>query len=185
MKSEHALRIEGLDLYYGEARALSQVSLEIGAGQIVALVGANGAGKSSLIRSIAGMERPRAGQIQFGSTRITGWDSHRVCELGIAHVAEGRQVFPSLSVLDGWWLEGHVEGVTGWAIGGRPRDGGTPDGERDADDLYEQLERVILPMFYQRPDDYVDVMRQTIGLTGSFFNTHRMLQQYLTRAYFL
>lgn len=90
---------------------------------------------------------------------------------------------PSLSILDGWWLEGHVEGVTGWAIGSR--DGRTLDGERDAEDLYEQLERVILPMFYQRPDDYVDVMRQTIGLTGSFFNTHRMLQQYLTRAYFL
>jgi branched-chain amino acid transport system ATP-binding protein len=100
MKSEHALRIEGLDLCYGDARALSEVSLEIGAGEIVALVGANGAGKSSLIRSIAGMERPRAGQIRFGSTQITGWDSHRVCELGIAHVAEGRQVFPSLSVLD-------------------------------------------------------------------------------------
>lgn len=92
---------------------------------------------------------------------------------------------PSLSILDGWWLEGHVEGVTGWAIGSRARDGSSPDGARDADDLYEQLERVILPMFYQRPDEYVDVMRQTIGLTGSFFNTHRMLQQYLTRAYFL
>ena len=100
MKSEHALRVEGLDLSYGDARALSEVSLEIRAGEIVALVGANGAGKSSLIRSIAGMERPRAGQIRFGSTQITGWDSHRVCELGIAHVAEGRQVFPSLSVLD-------------------------------------------------------------------------------------
>ena len=100
MKSTHALRVEGLDLCYGDARALSEVSLEIGAGEIVALVGANGAGKSSLIRSIAGMERPRAGQIRFGTTQITGWDSHRVCELGIAHVAEGRQVFPSLSVLD-------------------------------------------------------------------------------------
>jgi branched-chain amino acid transport system ATP-binding protein len=100
MKSQHALQVEGLDLFYGDARALSEVSLEIGPGEIVALVGANGAGKSSLIRSIAGMERPRAGEIRFGSTRITGWDSHRVCELGIAHVAEGRQVFPSLSVLD-------------------------------------------------------------------------------------
>ena len=100
MKSEHALRVEGLELYYGDARALAEVSLELNAGEIVALVGANGAGKSSLIRSIAGMERPRAGQIRFGGTQITGWDSHRVCELGIAHVAEGRQVFPSLSVLD-------------------------------------------------------------------------------------
>jgi branched-chain amino acid transport system ATP-binding protein len=100
VKSAHGVRIEGLELYYGDARALSEVSLKIDAGEIVALVGANGAGKSSLIRSIAGLERPRAGQIRFGSTPITGWDSHRVCELGIAHVAEGRQVFPSLSVLD-------------------------------------------------------------------------------------
>ncbi len=92
---------------------------------------------------------------------------------------------PSLSTLDGWWLEGHVEGVTGWAIGSRSQPRSGPDGSQDAENLYEQLERVILPMFYERPDQYVDVMRHAIALTGSFFNTHRMLQQYLTRAYFL
>ena len=94
------LRVEALDLYYGDAQALSSVSLEVRAGEIVALVGANGAGKSSLIRSIAGIERPRAGRIAFAGRDITGWESHRVCELGIAHVAEGRQIFPNLSVLD-------------------------------------------------------------------------------------
>lgn len=92
---------------------------------------------------------------------------------------------PSLSILDGWWLEGHVEGVTGWAIGSRSQPRVGIDGEQDAENLYEQLERVILPLFYERPDEYVDVMRHAIALTGSFFNTHRMLQQYLTRAYFL
>lgn len=92
---------------------------------------------------------------------------------------------PSLSILDGWWLEGHVEGVTGWAIGSRSQLRVGPDGEQDAENLYEQLERVILPLFYERPDEFVDVMRHAIALTGSFFNTHRMLQQYLTRAYFL
>jgi glycogen phosphorylase len=91
---------------------------------------------------------------------------------------------PSLSILDGWWLEGHVEGVTGWAIGSRSQSRNSPDGERDAEDLYEQLERVILPLYYTRPDEYVDVMRHAIALTGSFFNAHRMLQQYLTLAYF-
>jgi glycogen phosphorylase len=91
---------------------------------------------------------------------------------------------PSLSILDGWWLEGHVEGVTGWAIGTRRQPRSAPDGERDADDLYEQLERVILPLYYTKPDEYVDVMRHAIGLTGSFFNAHRMLQQYLTLAYY-
>lgn len=92
---------------------------------------------------------------------------------------------PSLSILDGWWLEGHVEGVTGWAIGSRSQPRVGIEGEQDAENLYEQLERVILPLFYERPDEYVDVMRHAIALTGSFFNTHRMLQQYLTRAYFL
>mgnify|MGYP000679600437 CR=1 FL=1 len=92
---------------------------------------------------------------------------------------------PSLSILDGWWLEGHVEGVTGWAVGSRSQPRNGPDAELDAENLYEQLERVILPLFYERPDEYVDVMRHAIALTGSFFNTHRMLQEYLTRAYFL
>jgi starch phosphorylase len=92
---------------------------------------------------------------------------------------------PSLSILDGWWLEGHVEGVTGWAIGSRSQARTGPDGVLDAENLYEQLERVILPLYYERPDEYLDVMRHAIALTGSFFNTHRMLQQYLTRAYFL
>jgi glycogen phosphorylase len=92
---------------------------------------------------------------------------------------------PSLSILDGWWLEGHVEGVTGWAIGTRSQPRVGPDGVQDAENLYEQLERVVLPLYYERPDEYLDVMRHAIGLTGSFFNTQRMLQQYLTRAYFL
>jgi starch phosphorylase len=91
---------------------------------------------------------------------------------------------PSLSVLDGWWLVGHVEGATGWAIG---RDGygsgAEVDDRRDAEDLYDELERVIVPMFYQRPDDYLTIMRSTIALTGSFFNTHRMLEQYVSHAY--
>jgi glucan phosphorylase len=92
---------------------------------------------------------------------------------------------PSLSILDGWWLEGHVEGVTGRAIGSRSQARTGPDGVLDAENLYEQLERVILPLYYERPDEYLDVMRHAMALTGSFFNTHRMLQQYLTRAYFL
>jgi starch phosphorylase len=91
---------------------------------------------------------------------------------------------PSLSILDGWWLEGHVEGITGWAIGPRNKPRSGPDRQKDAEDLYEQLERVILPLYYERPDEYLDVMRHTIALTGSFFNTHRMLQQYLALAYF-
>ena len=92
------LQVERLDLYYGDAQALSGVSLEVEAGEIVAIVGANGAGKSSLIRAIHGIERPAHGRIRFDGADISGWPSHRVCEAGIGHVAEGRQVFPNLSV---------------------------------------------------------------------------------------
>jgi branched-chain amino acid transport system ATP-binding protein len=94
------LKVEGLDLYYGDAQALVGVSLELAAGEIVAIVGANGAGKSSLIRAIHGIEKPAAGKILFDGTDITVWPSYRVCEAGIGHVAEGRQVFPNLTVLE-------------------------------------------------------------------------------------
>ena len=92
------LEVENLDLYYGDAQALDGVSLSAAEGELVAIVGANGAGKSSLIRTIAGIETPRAGRIRFRGTDITGQPSHRVCNLGIGQVAEGRQVFPSLTV---------------------------------------------------------------------------------------
>jgi len=94
------LSIKNLDLYYGDAQALSDVSLEVGKGEIVAIVGANGAGKSSLIRCIAGIEARRSGQISFKQRTISGLESHEICNLGIGQVAEGRQVFPSLTVLD-------------------------------------------------------------------------------------
>jgi len=92
------LSVHNLDLFYGDAQALSQVSLEVPKGEIVAIVGANGAGKSSLIRSIAGIEKPRSGKIVFNNREIQNQESHVVCDLGIGQVAEGRQVFPSLSV---------------------------------------------------------------------------------------
>jgi branched-chain amino acid transport system ATP-binding protein len=92
------LSVENVDLYYGDAQALAGVSLEVPQGEIVAIVGANGAGKSSLIRTIAGIERARAGRIAFRGLDITRLESHRICDLGIGQVAEGRQVFPGLTV---------------------------------------------------------------------------------------
>ena len=94
------LEIENLDLYYGDAQALSEVSLSVDEGKIVAIVGANGAGKSSLIRTIAGIEKPRGGKVRFKGQDITGFESYATCNLGIGQVAEGRQIFPSLSVLE-------------------------------------------------------------------------------------
>ncbi len=96
---------------------------------------------------------------------------------------------PSLSVLDGWWIEGHVEGVTGWSIGATSPQ---PDARlttreeidrRDAGELYEKLGRVILPLFYQDRPAWCDVMRRTIAFNASFFNAHRMVQQYAASAY--
>jgi starch phosphorylase len=88
---------------------------------------------------------------------------------------------PSFSVLDGWWVEGWVEGVTGWSIGGPELEA---DPTRDAVDLYIKLERVILPLFYGLPFAYAEVMRSAIALNGSFFNTQRMVGQYVHNAYF-
>ena len=92
------LRVENLSVFYGDAQALDDVSLAVDEGAIVAIVGANGAGKTSLIRTIAGMHRPAAGRIMFRDTNIAGLPSHQVCNLGVGQVAEGRQIFPSLTV---------------------------------------------------------------------------------------
>ena len=94
------LEIEDLDLYYGDAQALAGVTLAVDEGKIVAIVGANGAGKSSLIRAIAGIEKPRGGSIRFKGRDITGLETSATCELGIGQVAEGRQIFPTLTVAE-------------------------------------------------------------------------------------
>jgi glycogen phosphorylase len=90
---------------------------------------------------------------------------------------------PSFSILDGWWIEGHIEGITGWSIGERIENG--PDRKQDAEALYEKLEKVVIPFFYGNREHFTRMMRHTIALNGSFFNTHRMLQQYVLNAYFL
>jgi branched-chain amino acid transport system ATP-binding protein len=92
------LAVENLEVSYDDVRALDGVSLEVAEGAIVAIVGANGAGKTTLIRTIAGMLRPAKGRIMLRQNSIGGFESHRVCNLGIGQVAEGRQVFPTLTV---------------------------------------------------------------------------------------
>jgi branched-chain amino acid transport system ATP-binding protein len=92
------LEVRDLHLYYGDAQALDGVSIAADEGAIIAIVGSNGAGKSSLIRTIAGIETPRRGAIRYRGRDIAGLPSHAVCELGVGQVAEGRQVFPTLTV---------------------------------------------------------------------------------------
>jgi glycogen phosphorylase len=89
---------------------------------------------------------------------------------------------PSLSIFDGWWLEGCVEGVTGWGIGPRGRDTHQSDDD-DARDLYATLEERILPMYRHERERWSEIMRSAIALNASFFNTHRMLQEYYIQAY--
>jgi glycogen phosphorylase len=89
---------------------------------------------------------------------------------------------PSLSVLDGWWVEGHIEGVTGWSIGSRTL-GQVAEQAEEARELYQKLRWTIVPLYYQSRDRWIDVMRHTIAFNASFFNTHRMVQQYAANAY--
>lgn len=92
---------------------------------------------------------------------------------------------PSLSVLDGWWIEGCIENITGWAIGDLQR---LPDEERsvrDAASLYDKLEHVVIPMYYNNREKFIEIMRHAIALNGSFFTTQRMMMQYVMKAYFL
>jgi starch phosphorylase len=93
---------------------------------------------------------------------------------------------PSLSILDGWWVEGHIEGVTGWSIGESRLSAGpqtSVDNNADVQSLYHKLESVILPLFYKDRSKYLSVMQHAIAINGSFFNTQRMVQQYVTDAY--
>jgi starch phosphorylase len=88
---------------------------------------------------------------------------------------------PSLSILDGWWIEGCIEGVTGWSIDHAE---GAESTGCDAKSLYDKLERVVIPLYYKERDRFIEVMRHSIALNGSFFNTQRMVLQYVLKAYF-
>lgn len=87
---------------------------------------------------------------------------------------------PNFSVLDGWWLEGCIEGITGWAIGG---DGGTQSAGDDAASLYDKLERVVLPMYYDDRTAWIRVMKGAIAKNGAIFTSHRMVRRYAADAY--
>jgi starch phosphorylase len=92
---------------------------------------------------------------------------------------------PNLSVLDGWWIEGHIEGLTGWSIGEAARGKGEDrDHSLDAPSLYDKLEKIVLPLFYGDRERFIAMMIYSIAINGSFFNTHRMVQEYVLNAYF-
>ncbi len=108
---------------------------------------------------------------------------HRPFEAsGTSGMKAAMNAVPSLSVRDGWWVEGHFESVTGWSIG---YDGDPEHRDVELASLYGKLEHIILPLFYSQPRAYARIMRSTIAVNGSFFNTQRMLAQYMLDAYFL
>ena len=91
----------------------------------------------------------------------------------------------NFSVLDGWWIEGHIEGFTGWSIGPSPTETTLTDNmdTRDADDLYNKLENIIIPMFYNDRHTWIRMMQNAIGKNAYYFNCHRMMRRYVTEAY--
>jgi len=90
---------------------------------------------------------------------------------------------PSLSSLDGWWLEGHIEGMTGWSIGKRAEEGMEMSDDEDAKSLYSKLETEIIPRYYEDKHSWTKTMKYAIGINASFFNSQRMVNQYLVKAY--
>ncbi len=200
------------DLILTDIDRLKRISREVGTLQLIYAGKAHphdGQGKQ-IIRSIVGACRALRPEIH--AVYLPNYDMER-CQLMAAGVdlwlntpqppmeASGTSGMkaavngvPSLSILDGWWLEGCIEGVTGWAIGDDPVTR-NPDGRasvppsdearrRDADLLYRKLEEVILPLFYHDRPGYVGIMRHAIAINGSFFSTRRMMQNYVTKAYF-
>jgi branched-chain amino acid transport system ATP-binding protein len=103
----HLLQVDSIDVYYGQVQALRGVSLQVDAGEMVALIGANGAGKTTTLRAISGLIAPRNGNIAFAGRAIHGLPAHEVVRLGVTHLPEGRDLFPTLSVLEnlrmGYW----------------------------------------------------------------------------------
>ena len=102
------LEVEDVHASYGAVRAVQGVSIALNPGEAVTIVGANGAGKSTTLKCISGLLRPRHGRIRFEGQDLAGWAPYRIAELGIAHVPEGRRVFPDLTVRENLNLGGYV-----------------------------------------------------------------------------
>jgi len=187
------------DLVFADATRLAEIASSVGPIQIVfgGKAHPNDSGGKDLIRRIFSASASLAGSVNVvyvenyemdvAARIVSGvdlWLNNPMKPLeasGTSGMKAALNGVPSLSVLDGWWIEGHVEGVTGWSIGGLDPEG---DQSKDANEIYLKLERVILPLYYGLPFAYAEVMRSAIALNGSFFNTQRMVEQYVRNAYF-
>jgi len=187
------------DLVFTDLERLARIAETVGPIQIVfgGKAHPHDQGGKDLIRAIHQAAHKLEKQItvvyvqnydmEFAATMVAGvdlWLNNPMKPLeasGTSGMKAALNGVPSLSVLDGWWIEGHVEDVTGWSIGGLEPEG---DQSKDAGEIYLKLERVILPLYYGLPFAYAEVMRSAIALNGSFFNTQRMVEQYVRNAYY-
>ena len=94
------LKVSDIDVYYGDMQALRKVSIEVNPGEVVSVIGSNGAGKSTLLKTVSGMLRPRTGSISLDGKEISRAPTSKIVEKGISHVPEGRQIFPTMTVLE-------------------------------------------------------------------------------------
>ena len=94
------LKVDNIEVYYGMIKALKGVSFEVNKGEIVALIGANGAGKTTILHTVTGLLKPKTGKILFNDKDITKTPAHKIVSMGMAHVPEGRRIFSQLSVID-------------------------------------------------------------------------------------
>jgi len=102
------LQVDGLNVFYGDVRALREVSLSVSPGEIVSLLGGNGAGKSTMLRTVSGLSRPKSGSIVFEGREIHRLPPHRIVEMGLSQVPEGRRIFPRMTVLENLHMGSHV-----------------------------------------------------------------------------
>ena len=94
------LKVSEIDVYYGDMQALRNVSIDVNQGEVVSVIGSNGAGKSTLLKTVSGMLRPRSGSISLNGSEISQATTSKIVESGISHVPEGRQIFPTMTVLE-------------------------------------------------------------------------------------
>jgi starch phosphorylase len=197
--ARRATEYKRMDLILSDANRLKSVSAHAGKLQLVL------AGKAhpldppgkELIKRVFSVAKSLRGQVNvaylhnydiaLARTLVSGSDlwlntprkPHEAS--GTSGMKAAHNGVPSLSVLDGWWIEGCIEGLTGWSIGSAHEV--ESDDRRDAASLYDKLEKTIVPLFYGQRDKWIQVMRHSIAINGSFFNTHRMVQQYVLNAY--
>jgi glycogen phosphorylase len=197
--ARRATQYKRIDLLFTDLERLKQISKQVGPLQVIYSGKAHprDEGGKAMIRSVFAAKEALKGHLQvvfvenydmaWGKLIIAGVDLWLNTPLrpqeasGTSGMKAALNGVPSLSILDGWWVEGHVENITGWAIGDDTEPLGGEAGEVIS--LYDKLERLILPMFYGRPRAYAEIRRAAIALNGSFFNTQRMMSQYVINAY--